>query len=84
MKVMGNELMVSRKNRKHKRSKASMAIAKAIIDEYQPNNAYEMQDALKDIFGPMFEALLQGEMDSHLGYESNSHEYKATTNRRNV
>lgn len=30
-----------------------------------------MQDAMKDIFGSMFEALFQGEMDSHLGYESN-------------
>ena len=30
-----------------------------------------MQDALKDIFGPMFEAMLQGEMNSHLGYSSN-------------
>ena len=83
MKGMENELMVPRKNKKIKRSKASMEIAKAIIDEYKPNNAEEMQDALKDIFGPMFEALLQGEMDSHLGYGSNSHEYKATTNRRN-
>ena len=40
-----------------------MAIARAIIDEYQPTSAKEMQDALKDIFGPMFEAMLQGEMD---------------------
>lgn len=69
--------------RKNKRSNASMAIAKAIIDEYQPANAEEMQDALKDIFGPMFEALLQGEMDSHLGYESNDHSSKQTSNRRN-
>ncbi len=60
---MSTEIMAPRKN---KRSKASMAIAKAIIDEYQPRNAEEMQDALKDIFGPMFEAMLQGEMDSHL------------------
>lgn len=60
-----------------------MAIAKAIIDEYQPTNAEEMQDALKDIFGPMFEAMLQGEMDSHLGYESNDHGSKDTDNRRN-
>ena len=69
--------------RKNKRSNASMAIAKAIIDEYQPTNAEEMQNALKDIFGPMFEAMLQGEMDSHLGYESNDHGYKNTDNRRN-
>lgn len=77
---MSTALMASRKN---KRSNASMAIAKAIIDEYQPTNAEEMQDALKDIFGPMFEAILQGEMDSHLGYESNDHGYKETDNRRN-
>ncbi len=77
---MNTEIMAPRRN---KRSKASMAIAKAIIDEYQPTNAEEMQDALKDIFGPMFEAMLQGEMDSHLGYEPNDHGYKSTDNRRN-
>lgn len=42
-----------------------------------------MQDALKDIFGPMFEAMLQGEMNSHLGYESNDHVAKSTDNRCN-
>ena len=77
---MSTELMAPRKNR---RNKASMAIAQAIIDEYQPQNAEDMQAALKDIFGPMFEAMLQGEMDSHLGYESNDHGYKTTNNRRN-
>lgn len=53
------------------------------MDEYQPQSTEEMQDALKDIFGPMFEAMLQGEMDSHLGYESNDHGPKNTENRRN-
>lgn len=28
----------------------------------------EMQEALKDIFGSMFEEMLQGEMNVHLGY----------------
>lgn len=69
--------------RKNKRSEASRAIAQAIIDQYQPTNAREMQDALKDIFGPMFEAMLQGEMDTHLGYEPNDHGSKSTNNRRN-
>ena len=77
---MSTEIMAPRKN---KRSDASMAIAQAIINEYNPKNAGDMQDALKDIFGPMFEAMLQGEMDAHLGYESNSHVPKGTTNRRN-
>lgn len=77
---MSTEIMAPRKN---KRSDASMAIAQAIINEYNPKNAEDMQDALKDIFGPMFEAMLQGEMDAHLGYESNRHAPKGTTNRRN-
>ena len=77
---MSTALMASKKN---KRSEASKAIVQAIMDQYQPTNAKEAQDALKDIFGPMFEAMLQGEMDSHLGYEANDHGYKDTDNRRN-
>lgn len=77
---MENNAMAPRRN---KRSNASMAIANAIIQEYQPTTAAEMQDALRDVFGPMFEAMLQGEMDSHLGYASNDHGSKQTTNRRN-
>lgn len=77
---MNTELMAPRKN---KRNEAGRAIAQAIIEQYQPQNAQEMQDAIKDIFGPMFEAMLQGEMDNHLGYESNDHGYKGTSNRRN-
>lgn len=76
-----NELVMS--VRKNKRSEASKAIAKAILEQYQPKNSKEMQDALKYIFGPMFEAILQGEMDNHLGYEPNDHCYKDTDNRRN-
>lgn len=53
------------------------------MEQYQPQSKEDMQDALKDIFGPMFEAMLQGEMDTHLGYEANDHGYKATDNRRN-
>lgn len=77
---MGTALMAPRKNR---RNEASQAIAKAIIDQYQPKTAEDMQAALKDIFGPMFEAMLQGEMDDHLGYEANDHKAKETENRRN-
>ena len=72
---MNKALMAPRKN---KRSEASKAIAQA-IDQYKPTSAEEMQDALKDIFGPMFEAMLQGKMDSHLGYESNDRGYKDTS-----
>ena len=76
---MSDALMTPRK----KRNEFGMAIAKSILENYQPKTVAEMQDALKDIFGPMFEAMLQGEMDSHLGYTSNDHGVKKTDNRRN-
>ena len=57
--------------------------AQAIPDQYQPKSVEDMQEALKDIFGPMFEAMLQGEMNSHLGYSNNERGEKETTNRRN-
>lgn len=69
--------------RKTKRDPRTVAIAKAILEQYDCKNVEDMQDAIKDIFGPMFEAMLQGEMDSHLGYESNDHGPKSTENRRN-
>ena len=58
-------------------------LVKAILEEYQPETAEDVQNALKDIFGPMFEAMLQGEMNAHLGYNNNSKETKNTNNRRN-
>ena len=42
-----------------------------------------MNDALKDLFGPMIETMLQGEMDHHLGYASNDKGPKKDSNRRN-
>ena len=69
--------------KKDKHSETGRAIAKAILEQYKPTNREEMQNALKDIFGPMFEAMLQGEMDNHLGYESNDRGAKDTENRRN-
>lgn len=54
-------------------------IAQAIIAQYKPQSVTEMQAALKEVFGPMFEAMLNGEMESYLGYEPNSREEKETT-----
>ena len=58
-------------------------LANAIIEEYQPKTVEDMQNALKEIFGPMFEAMLNGEMENHLGYMSNERGEKDTANRRN-
>jgi putative transposase len=58
-------------------------IVNEILEQYNPTTVEDMQNALKDIFGPMFEAMLKGEMNNHLGYENNDHRKKKTTNRRN-
>ena len=65
------------------KNKSKNELVKAIIETYQPETAKDVQDALKDIFGPMFEAMLQGEMNNHLGYENNDKGEKQTDNRRN-
>lgn len=68
---------------KIKRDPKKVALAQAILDAYQPKSAEEMNDALKDLFGPMFEAMLKGELNHHLGYESNDKSQKKDDNRRN-
>ena len=74
---------MNEKGRRKKESTPGENLAKQIIEQYQPKSVEDTQNALKDIFGPMFEAMLQGEMNSHLGYSSNDHGAKTTDNRRN-
>lgn len=71
---MSTALMAPRK----KRNTKGAAIAQAILEQYQPQTKEDMQEAIKDIFGPMFEAMLQGEMETKscavyviLGYDVN-------------
>ena len=40
--------------KKKKQLNPNEQLAKAIIDQYQPKNVEDMQNALKDIFGSMF------------------------------
>ena len=68
---------------KIKRNPAAEEIANKILENYNPESVEDMQDALKEIFGPMFEGLLKGELNHHLGYEENSKQHKETSNRRN-
>ena len=63
--------------------KPGAELAQQIITQYKPQTVEDMENAPKDIFEPMFEAMLQGEMDSHLGYSTNNYGAKTTDNRRN-
>ena len=54
-----------------------------ISEQYQRISIKDMQEALKDIFGFMFKSMLKGEMNHHLGYESNDKGKKESSNRSN-
>ena len=68
---------------KIKREQKAIELAEKIITEYKPKTVADMESALKDIFGPMFESMLQGEMNAHLGYDKHQKGGKNTSNRRN-
>ena len=58
-------------------------IADLIFKHFKPTSAQEVQDAIKTVFAPVFESILNAEMTGHLGYEKSSSEDKSTSNRRN-
>jgi transposase-like protein len=58
-------------------------LVKEIITEYQPKDLLELQDVLKEIFAPLMEDMLKGELDAHLGYQKHDQSPKETENRRN-
>ncbi len=64
-------MSTARMARKKKNTKGT-EIAQAIMDHYQPKTKEDMEKALKEIFGPMFETMLQGERKGHLGYSTDS------------
>ena len=66
-----------------KRNPAAEKIADLILNNYDVQNAKDVNEALKDVFGPIFEKMLNAEMDAHLGYDKSSSEPKETENRRN-
>lgn len=44
-------------------------ITKMLIEEYQPQSAQDIQEALKDLLGDTIDELLKAELDVHLDYE---------------
>ena len=58
-------------------------IAKQIMETYKPQSAQEIQDVVKQIFAPIFEAALQSEMDNHLGYANHERSEQDSSNSRN-
>ena len=46
-----------------KRDPKKVALAQAILESYNPESVEVMNDTLKDLFGPLFESMLQGEIE---------------------
>lgn len=44
-------------------------IAQQILNNYDIKSLEDVQDVLKQIFGPIFESMLKGEMENHLGHK---------------
>lgn len=65
---------------KHKKSTLTPGeqIAQQILANYELKDAQDVQEALKQVFDPIFEAVLKGEIQNHLGYEMNGHAQNST------
>jgi len=70
-------------SRKREKKGEKGRLIKEIIAEYQPESVMELQDVLKEIFAPLMEEMLQGELEAHLGYEKHDQGAKTTEDRRN-
>ena len=46
-----------------KRDPKKVALAQAILEAYNPESVEDMNDTLKDLFWPLFESMLQGEIE---------------------
>ena len=55
-----------------KRNPDAEKLAESILNAYHPESVDDMQDALTDVFGPLFEQILQVELNNHLGYDAHS------------
>lgn len=56
---------------------------KQLIKERNIKTVEDIESTIKDLFADTIQAMLEAEMDYHLGYEKNGSKDKDTTNRRN-
>ena len=54
--------------RKNKELTPGEQITQQILSNYDIRDAQDVQNVLKQIFAPIFESMLKGEIENHLGY----------------
>lgn len=54
-----------------------------LIEEFDIKSATDIEDMFKQMFGPMLQGMLEGELDDHLGYGKYEHAGGSSVNSRN-
>ena len=61
--------------RRRKMDPERKAFISSLLEHYQPKDAQDIQDMLKDLLGDTLQGMLEAEMDDHLGYSK--YDYKS-------
>ena len=55
----------------------------SLLEHYNPKDAKDVQEMLKDLLGDTLQGMLEAEMDDHLGYSKYDYQNKETSDSRN-
>jgi len=69
--------------KKNKVSPEKKELARKLVEEFNLKTAADAQNLLKEIFGPMLQSMLEGELDDKLGYDKYERTDEAKPNSRN-
>ena len=69
--------------RQRKLSPERKAFISGLLEHYQPKDAHDVQEMLKDLLGDTLQGMLEAEMDEKLGYSKYDYKNKNTDDSRN-
>ena len=69
--------------RRRKMTPERKAFIDGLLSHYQPEDANDVQEMLKDLLGDTLQGMLEAEMDDHLGYSKYDYRNKETDDSRN-
>lgn len=69
--------------KKNQVSPEKQELFKKLIKEYDLKTAADLQNMMKEMFAPMLQSMLEGELDDRLGYDKYEHTEEPNPNSRN-
>ena len=69
--------------RQRKLSPERKKFINGLLEHYNPKDAKDVQEMLKNLLGDTLQGMLEAEMDEHLGYSKYDYQNKETTDSRN-